>query len=67
MLLKKFVFPLMLKTTGSSSFSDTLATTGITAPAARPSRALPFVQTLKQYFSTHYHRAVKSQIDSLLP
>lgn len=67
MLLQKFVFPLMLKTTHSSSFSDTLANKSITVPTARAPRSFPFVQTMKQYFSTHYQRAIKSQIDSLLP
>lgn len=67
MLLKKFVFPLFLKTTSSSSFSDTLATTGMTAPAIRRPRSLPLFLVLKHYFSTHYQRAVKAQVDSLLP
>jgi hypothetical protein len=67
MLLKKFVFPMMLKTTSSSSFSDTLTPTGITTPAIRPPRSLPLILTLKHYFSTHYQRAIEAHIDSLLP
>lgn len=67
MLLKKFVFLLFLKTTSSSSFCDTLATTDMTAPALRRPRSLPFFLALKHYFSTNYQRAVKAQVDSLLP
>jgi hypothetical protein len=58
---------MFLKTISSSSLSDTLATAGMTAPAIRPPRTLPLFLTLKHYFSTHYQRAVKAHIDSLLP
>jgi hypothetical protein len=67
MLLKKFVFPMMLKTPGSSSLSHSLTNTGIAAQAVRLSRAFPFIQTLKRRFLTNHRRAVEMQIDSLLP